>query len=186
MPTARAKDRESPGDRVVHETLETLRLDVGTAELEVASGPVETSDSPAATSLSVDDGTVHAILESWEVGSRGVPMLDKTPVYMTDATTLTRSPMPAVARQLNCHLPQASQGALERARAAIGPSRIVGRREWRDGIGVARQPGTAMQARRSGDREIYEPPLTRNPDQPSHQGWATARLVTTTEQVLAT
>ena len=104
---------------------------------------------------------------------------------MTDATTLTRSPMPAVARQLNCHLPQPSQGALERARAAIGPSRIA-RRRGRDGIGVARQPGTAMQARRSGDREIYEPPLTWNPDQPSHRGWATAGLVTTTEQVLAT
>ena len=104
---------------------------------------------------------------------------------MTDATTLTRSPMPAVARQLNCHLPQPSQGALERARAAIGPSRIAGRREWRDGTGVPRQPGTAMQARRSGDREIYEPPLTWNPDQPSHRG-ATAGLVITTEQVLAT
>ncbi len=185
MPTGRAKDREIPGDRVVHETLETLRLDVGTAELEVASGPVETSDSPAATPLSVDAGTVHAILESREVGSRGAPTLGKTPVYMTDATTLTRSPMPAVARQLNCHLPQPSQGALERARAAIGPSRIA-RRRGRDGIGVARQPGTAMQARRSGDREIYEPPLTWNPDQPSHRGWATAGLVTTTEQVLAT
>ena len=79
MPTGRAKDREIPGDRVVHETLETLRLDVGTAELEVVSGSVEMSDSPAATPLSVDDGTVHAILESWEVGSRGAPTLDKTP-----------------------------------------------------------------------------------------------------------
>ena len=185
MPTGRAKDREIPGDRVVHETLETLRLDVGTAELEVASGPVETSDSPAATPLGVDDGTVHAILESREVGARGAPTLGETPVYMTDATTLTKSPMPAVARQLSCHLSQPSQGALERGRAAIGPSRIA-RRRGRDGIGVARQPGTAMQARRSGDREIYEPPLTWNPDQPSHRGWATAGLVTTTEQVLAT
>lgn len=188
MPTARAKARESPGDCVVHETLETPRSDLGTAELEVVSDSAETSDSPAATPLSVDAGTVQVIPESWEVGSSGAPTLDKTPEsgrYMTDATTLTRSPMPAVARQLSCHLPQPSQGALERARAAIGPSRIVGRRE-RDGIGAVRQPGTAMGTGRSGNREIYEPPLTRNPDQPSRRGWATARLVTTTEQVLAT
>ena len=188
MPTARAKDREGPRDRVVHETLETLRLDLGTAELEVVSDSAETSDSPAATPLSVDAGTVQVILESWEVGSRGAPTPDKTPEsgrYMTDATTLTKSPMPAFARQLNCHLPQPSLGALERARAAIGPSRIVGRR-GRDGIGAVRQPGTALGTGRSGDREIYEPPLTRNPDQPSHRGWATARLVTTTEQVLTT
>ena len=188
MPTARAKDRESPGDRVVHETLETLRSDLGTAELEVVSAESETSDYPAATPLSVDAGTVQVIPESWEVGSRGAPTLDKTPEsgrYMTDATTLTKSPMPAVAWQLNCRLPQPSQRALERARAAIGPSRIVGRR-GRDGIGAVRQPGTAMGTGRSGNREIYEPPLTRNPDQPSRRGWATAGLVTTTEQVLAT
>ncbi len=189
MPTARAKDRESPGDRVVHKTLETLRSDLGTAELEVVSASAETSDSPAATPLSVDAGTVRVILESWEVGSSRAPTLEKTPEsgrYMTDATILTRSPMPAVARQLNCHLSQPSLGALERARAAIGPSRIVGRREWRDGIGAVRQPGTALGTGRSGDREIYEPPLTWNPDQPSHRGWATAGFVTTTEQVLAT
>ena len=175
MPTGRAKDREIPGGRVVHETLETLRSDLGTAELEVVSDSVETSDSPAATPLSVDDGTVK------------LDKISKSGRYMTDATTtLTKSPMPAVARQLNYHLPQVFQGALERTRAAVGPSiRIVGRR-GRDGIGVARQPGTAMGTGRSGDREIYEPPLTWNPDQPSHRGWATARLVTTTEQVLAT
>lgn len=181
MPTGRVKDRESPGDRVVHETLETLRSDLGTAELEVVSAGSETSDSPAATPLSVNAGTVQAIPESWEVGSRGVPTLDKTPEsgrYMTDATTLTKSPMPAVTRQLNCHLPQPFPGALEGASTAIGPSRIVGRR-GRDGIGAVRQPGTAMGTGRS-------PPLTWNPDQPSHRGWATARLVTTTEQVLAT
>ncbi len=97
MPTGRAKDREIPGDRVVHETLETLRSDVVTAELEVVSDSVETSDSPATTPLSVDDGPVQVILESWEVGSGGAPTLDKTPDsgrYMTDATTLTWNPEP--------------------------------------------------------------------------------------------
>ncbi|MCY4355445.1 MAG: Gfo/Idh/MocA family oxidoreductase [Truepera sp.] len=152
MSTGRAKDREIPGDRVVHETLETLRSDLGTAELEVVSTESETSDSPAATPLSVDDGTVK------------LDKISKSGRYMTDATTtLTKSPMPAVARQLNYHLPQVFQGALERTRAAVGPSiRIVGRR-GRDGIGVARQPGTAMGTGRSGDREIYRTPPDLEP-----------------------